>query len=83
MSEIRRETLDRRDLPAFRARDGRDAGAYRLAIEVHRASAAQRHPASEFCSSQCERFSQDPQQWRRGIDVHLDRFPIYEEFCHA
>jgi len=40
VSEIHRKTLDRRDVPAFRARDGRDAGAYRLAIEVYRASTA-------------------------------------------
>src|SRR5438128_5982790 len=50
MAEIGREALDRGDLFAGGARDGRDARSHGLAVEMDRARSAEGHPAAEFRS---------------------------------
>ena len=44
--------------------DGRDAGAHRGAVEMHRAGAAQRHAAAEFRAGHAEHVAQHPKQRR-------------------
>ena len=52
---------------------GHLAGAHRLAVEMHRAGAAQRHAAAELGAGQAERVAQHPQQGCLRIDIHFDR----------
>jgi len=45
-------------------------------FQMHSTGPAERHPAAKFCSCQSERVSEDPQQWSRWINVHLDGLPF-------
>ena len=82
MREIRGQSFDGRHVLAFDARYRRHAGANRLAVQVHGARSAQRHPATEFRPGHPQRLPQHPQQRSRGIHVHLDQLSIYEKTCH-
>src|SRR5271154_1414542 len=46
---VGRESFDRGDFLSAYARDRRDARARGFAVDVHGASAAESHPAAEFC----------------------------------
>src|SRR5690349_13524987 len=52
-----RKSLDGHDLLAGRARYGSDARTHGFAVEMHRARAAQRHAAAEFCAGELKLFA--------------------------
>ena len=58
---------------------GVDAGAHRLAVDVDRAGAAQRHAAAELGAGQAQRVAQDPEQRHRGNGVHGLRLAVQSE----
>src|SRR6267378_4088293 len=61
--------LDRSDALAGRGRDRCDARAHRLAVNMDRASATQRHAATEFRAGHSEHVAQHPQQRRVVVDI--------------
>src|SRR5260221_7391224 len=68
--------LDRGDALAGRGRDRRDARAHRLAVDVHRTRAAQRHAAAEFRAGHPEHIAQHPQQRRVVVDIDAAGFAV-------
>src|SRR5882672_11106332 len=68
--------LDRGDALAGRGRDRRDARAHGLAVDVHRARAAQRHAAAEFRAGHPEHIAQHPQQRRVVVDIDAAGFAV-------
>src|SRR5215510_10403600 len=66
----RADRLDGGDLGAADAVDRGDAGTRRLAADMHRAGAAQRHAAAEFRAGHAEHVAQHPEE--RGIAVDID-----------
>src|SRR3989441_1417481 len=67
----RADSLDRRDLLAFRSRDRRDARARRRTVQVHRARAAEGHATPELGAGESQFVAQRPEQWR--VRGHIDR----------
>ena len=74
----RAQPLERDDLLLGRERrQRRDAGAHRLAVDMHRAGAALREPAAEARPVQREIVAQRIEQRHVGIvDVDRDRLPL-------
>src|SRR5260221_659482 len=70
------DTLDRRDSLAGRRAQGRRAGSRGLAVQVHRAGAAQRHAAAVLGAGHAEVVAQDPQERRVRIGVHRHGFAV-------
>src|SRR6266705_1535370 len=68
--------LDGGDALAGRGSDRRDARARRLAVEVHRARAAQRHAAAEFRAGHPEHVAQHPEQGRVVVDIDAAGFAV-------
>src|SRR5262249_17989229 len=66
----RADRLDRRDLGLANTIDRGDAGSNRNAVDMHRASAAQRHATPEFRAGQTEHIAQDPEQRRVAVNIH-------------
>ena len=74
--------LDRRDLLADGRRDRRAAGANRLAVQMHRARAAQLRAAAELGAGHAERVAQDPEQRRVRIGVDLTGLAVDGDAGH-
>src|SRR5207237_6479567 len=68
------ETLDGRDAPLDRRRNGCDARAHVLAVDQHRARATLREPAAELRPVQLEVVAEDIEQ--RRVCVDRDRPPL-------
>jgi hypothetical protein len=49
---------------------------------MHRARAAQSHPAPKLGAGHSQGVAQDPQQGSGGIYIHLYRFSIHMKTCH-
>jgi hypothetical protein len=64
------QALDGHHLLAHRRDGGVQAGAHRLAVDVHGAGAALRHAAAVFGAGQADPFADRPEQ--RGIVGHVD-----------
>jgi hypothetical protein len=45
--------------------------------DVHRARAARADAATKLRSRHLQIFTQHPEQWRRGIDVHFSPLSVY------
>jgi hypothetical protein len=73
---VRRQAFDGGDLAARHFRNGNLAGAHGLAVDVHRASAAQAGAAAEFCARELELLAHDPEQWRVGLSLDARRLAI-------
>ena len=83
MTEVSRETFDGRDLFAGGIGDALDARTDRFAIQMDCARAALRHAASILGPGQRERFAQDPEQRRTGINVDVHRLAVNLQSNHA
>src|SRR6266478_7731043 len=83
MTEVRRESFDRRDLFADGVGHALDAGTNRLAIQVHGARAALRHAASIFGPGQAQCVPQNPKERRARIDVDIYCLAIDLQSYHA
>src|SRR6266496_1143809 len=68
--------LDRGDALAGRGGDRRDTRAHRLAVDVDRARAAQRHAAAEFRAGHPEHVAQHPEQRRVVVDIDAAGFDV-------
>jgi hypothetical protein len=64
-------------------RDGRDARAYRLAIQVHGAGTAQCCTAAKLGASQAQRIAQRPEYGRGRIGIYLVFFAIDIQCSHG
>src|SRR5215813_33201 len=71
-----REPLDRRDLLAFGHADGHDTGAYRLAVQVHRAGATHRDTAAVLGAREAGLLANRPQKRGGRIDLELEGFAV-------
>lgn len=76
VAAIRREPFDRRDRLCFDGTYRCNAGANRLALEVHGTRAAERHATAVLGPREPDGVAEDPQKGRTRIDVHLDHPPI-------
>src|SRR5207249_3978057 len=75
--------LDRRDAPAGRGRDRRDARAHRLAVEVDGARATQSEAATEFRAGHAEHIAKHPEQRRVVVDIDASSFAVdYQRMRH-
>src|SRR3989441_3143584 len=79
----RADSLDRRDLLAFRSRDRRHARARRRAVQGHRARAAEGHATPELAAGESKFIAQRPEQRRVRGDVDSHRFAIDVESGHV
>src|SRR6266853_2436780 len=68
--------LDGGDALAGRGSDRRDARAHRLAVEVHRARAAQAQATAEFRAGHSEHIAKHPQQRRVVVDIDAAGFAV-------
>jgi hypothetical protein len=82
MRKIVREAFDGGDMFAGHARQGGYARTYGLPFEMHGAGSAQSHPTAEFCASQSQGISNNPEQRSRRIVIHVYGFSIQEERSH-
>src|SRR5205814_6502138 len=71
---VRADRLDGDDLLVRHRRDRCDAGAHRLAVDVHRAGATQRHAAAELGPRETELVAECPQQ--RGLAGQVDSLAL-------
>ena len=63
-------------LRARHFRNGNLAGAHGLAVDVHRAGAAQAGAAAEFGARELEVLAHHPEQWRVGLSLDARRLAI-------
>src|SRR5947207_6163305 len=82
MHPVRIESLDRCHGTPIEVIYRSDAGARSLAVDMHRASAAQRCTAAVFGSGQLKLISQVPQERHRRIAVERPLLAIDTEFDH-
>eukprot|EP01137_Pigoraptor_chileana_P003935 Opistho-2@44873 len=71
------------DLSALGRRDRRDAGADGLAIQMHRAGAAQGRAAAELGPRQPQRIAQGPEDGGVGVGVDRVRAAVDVEGAHG
>ena len=64
-------------------RHRRDAGADRVAVDVHGAGAAGRDAAAELGAGQLEMLAQHPQQRRVAVHSHLFALTVEDEGGHG
>src|ERR1700722_1501374 len=76
MTRIGGKSFDGRDLLAGDSRRGRYARAQRRAVDMHRASAALRHAATEFRASQSDNIADDPKQRHVVRNVYVMRLSV-------
>ena len=81
MTGVRAQSLDRGNARAGGRCERELAGADRLPINVHRTSAALSDTTTEFRACHSKMITQHPQQWRRGIGIHLERLAIHFNRC--
>src|SRR5262245_55377199 len=72
----RAEPLERRDLARRDGADRRHAGAYRLAVDQHRAGAALRQAAAILGAVELEIVTQDVEQGRVGLGLDRVAYPV-------
>jgi hypothetical protein len=70
-------TFDRDYRTIADVRDRNDARTRRHTVHVHRARAARTDAATKLRSRHLQIFTQHPEQWRRGIDVHFSPLSVY------
>jgi hypothetical protein len=80
---VRRHRLDGLDGAGAHSRDGHDAGAHRLAVEVNGARPALGDAAAELRPRKADQIAQHPQQGHVGRRVDLARRPVDGERVHA
>src|SRR5262249_51472306 len=73
---VGREPVDGGDLGAVEAADRRDAGADRLAVDMHGAGAALRDPAAELAAGQSDLLAQHPEKRHLALDIEPMRGPV-------
>src|SRR5260370_3670277 len=78
---MRRDPLNRRVFLSRHARNRRDTGACRLAVDVPRASAAKRHAAAELRACHVQRVTQHPEERHLRININGRGFSIQRESC--
>src|SRR6266404_5963136 len=78
-----RYAFNGRDLGATDVAHGSDAGAYRRAILMHGACAAQRHAAAELRPRKLRHVAQIPKQRHFGIAVKSLLLPVHFELDHS
>src|SRR5262249_45211366 len=83
MVALRIEALDRRDRPARGVADRGNAGAGRRAVDMDRASPAQRHAATVFCPGEPQLVSKVPQQRHRRIAVERLLLAVDAQLDHG
>src|SRR6202790_1642275 len=81
--QISRQAFDRRHPFPRHSPHRRNARTNRLAIQVHRASTAQRHPATVFRSGKPELLADHPQKRRLRIHIYLHWFSVQDKRSHA
>src|SRR6185437_9006971 len=82
MLAVGRETFDRRDARALQAADRHRAGAHRLAVDVHGASAALRDAAAEFGAGETSGIADGPKQGCIWLKIDLMLCAIDGECDH-
>src|SRR5438034_2415666 len=82
MRGVGREALDRRHLRAFHGSELRGAGAHRLAVDMHRARAAECRAAAELGTGELELIADHPQQRRAVLRLRGDRLAVEIECDH-
>src|SRR5260370_12568335 len=83
MVALRIEPLDRRHRPPGSIVYGGDAGAGRLAVDLNRAGAAQRHAAAVFCAGEPQFVPQIPEQRHRRIAVERLLLAVDAQLDHC
>jgi hypothetical protein len=71
MAVVWGEAFDGDNLRAIEGADRHRTGSHRGAVNMHRASAALRDTAAEFCASQADHVAQHPEKRRIRLDVDL------------
>src|ERR1700692_886481 len=70
------KALNSDDLCAIKSADWQRAGPHGGSVDMHRASAALRDTAAEFCAGQTDHVAQHPEKRRIGLDVDLPRCSV-------
>src|ERR1700739_3561084 len=76
MVVVRGEAFDGDHLRAVESTDRHRTRPHGGAVDVHRASAAQRDTAAEFCARQTDHVAQHPEEWSIGLYVDLPRYSV-------
>src|SRR5437667_10166243 len=82
MAQVGGQSFDRGYLLALHARQRRYAGTRRFAINVHGASAAERHAAAVLGAGQPEVVAHDPKERSGRVGIYFHRLAIHGEADH-
>src|SRR5438105_7739867 len=82
MAQVSRQSFDGGYLLTLHARQRRYAGTSRFAINVHGASAAERHAAAVLGAGQPEVVAQNPEERSGRLGIYFHRLAIHGEADH-